>query len=244
MADLSDTAVVLPQQPSPVEVSAFLDLMGYLGALTFQPVNRVSVLRPNELSPLPDKDLLVIGTLARLGAASDLLTRSPYRVEGDSLHVLLTTPLENIWHLFGDRIGDARREAATALTTPLGEGAAVLIGAQSPGGPKRSVVALLAGSPQGLEAMVEAMRNTKLVPDIQGDLTLLAAGTVTSYRGGHTYTAGELPLWLWPEWWLQDEPLAVVGIMLLAAAVMGTCLYRVFRWQGSRRVARRRVPLG
>ena len=30
MADLSETAVVLPQQPSPVEVSAFLDLMGIL----------------------------------------------------------------------------------------------------------------------------------------------------------------------------------------------------------------------
>ena len=88
MADLSETAVVLPQQPTPVEVSAFLDLMGNLGALTFQPVNRISVLRPNELSPLPAKDLLVIGTLAHLGAASGLLARSPYRVDGDSLHVL------------------------------------------------------------------------------------------------------------------------------------------------------------
>jgi hypothetical protein len=158
MADLSDTAVVLPQQPTPVELSAFLDLMGSLGAMTFQPVNRLSVLRPNELSPLPDKDLLVVGTLARLGEASALLSQSPYRVEGDSLHVLLPGPLSDIWHLFGDRTDAARRAAATALTTPLGEGAAVLIGAQSPGATHRSVLALLAGSPEGLEAMVEAMR--------------------------------------------------------------------------------------
>ena len=162
MADLSETAVVLPQQPSQVELTAFLNMMGNLGALTFQPVNRVTVLRPNELLPLPDKDFLVIGTLAHLGAGSDLLARSPYRVDGDSLQVLLPTPLENIWHLFGDRTGDARRGAATALTTPFGEGAAAMIGAQSPGGPQRSVVALLAGSPQGLEAMVNAMRNARL----------------------------------------------------------------------------------
>ena len=45
MADLSDTVVVLPQQPRSVELSAFLELMGNLGALTFQPVNRVTVRR-------------------------------------------------------------------------------------------------------------------------------------------------------------------------------------------------------
>ena len=244
MADLSETAVVLPQQPSPVEVSAFLDLMGNLGALTFQPANRVSVLRPDALSPLPDKDLLVIGTLAHLGAASGLLARTPYRVDGDSLHVLLTGALGTVWHLFGDRTDAARQSADAALTTPLGEGAAVMIGGQAPEGHRRSVVALLAGSPQGLEAMVEAMRNARQAPDIQGDLALLAGGTVTSYRGGGTYTVGELPFWLWPEWWLQDKPAAIFGIMLLAAAVMGTCLYRVFRWQASRRVARRRATPG
>ena len=202
------------------------------------------MLRPNELSPLPDKDLLVIGTLAHLGAASGLLARSPYRVDGDSLHVLLTGALGSVWHLFGDRTDAARQSAAAALTTPLGEGAAVMIGAQAPEGHRRSVVALLAGSPQGLEAMVEAMRNARQAPDIQGDLALLAGGTVTSYRGGGAYTVGELPFWLWPEWWLQDRPAAIVGIMLLAAAVMGTCLYRVFRWQASRRVARRRPTPG
>jgi cellulose synthase (UDP-forming) len=120
----------------------------------------------------------------------------------------------------------------------------VLIGAQSPGANHRSVVALLAGSPQGLEAMVDAMRNARQAPDIQGDLALLAGGTVTSYRAGGTYTVGDLPLWLWPEWWLQDKPATVVVIMLVAAAVMGMCLYRVFRWRASRRVARRRAAPG
>jgi cellulose synthase (UDP-forming) len=152
--------------------------------------------------------------------------------------------LGSVWHLFGDRTDDARQSAAAALTTPLGEGVAALIGGQAPTGHRRSVVALLAGSPQGLEAMVEAMRNARLAPAIQGDLALLAGGTVTSYRGGGTYTVGELPFWLWPEWWLQDQSAAIVVIMLVAAAIMGTCLYRVFRWQASRRVARRRAPLG
>jgi cellulose synthase (UDP-forming) len=127
-----------------------------------------------------------------------------------------------------------------ALSTSLGERTAVLIGAQAPGGKSRSVVALLAGSPQGLDAMVNAMRDTKLVPNIQGDLALLAGGTMVSYRAGGTYYVGYLPFWLWPEWWLQDKPSALIVIMAIAAAGTGFGLYRVLRWRAVRRTARPR----
>jgi cellulose synthase (UDP-forming) len=236
MADLSDTAAILPQQPSPVELTAFLGLMGNLGALTFQPVNRLTVIRTGDVGSLPDKDLLVISTLGQLGAASALLERSPYRVEGANLRVTLPGPLEDIWHIFGDRQQTGSgQQAMSALSTPLGDRAAVLIGAPAPGGNKRSMVALLAGSPQGLDAMVDAMRDTKLVPNIQGDLALLAGGNIASYRAGSTYDVGSLPFWLWPEWWLQDKPGAIIVTMIFAAAGMGICLYRMLRWRDGKR---------
>ena len=242
MADLSDTVVVLPQQPTSVELSAFLELMGNLGALTFQPVNRVTVRRPSELDSMSGKNLLVIGTLAHLDGAGKLLSRSPYRIDGNRLRVLLPSALHGVWRLFGDRTGEVRQEAAAALDAPLGTDSAVMIGARSPApGKTRSVVALLGGSPQAVEALVEAMRDPKLVPGIQGDLALLSGGTVTAWRAGDTYTVGHLPFWFWPDWWMQDRPGAVVLIMLMAAAVMGTCLYRILRWRAGSRVARRRA---
>jgi cellulose synthase (UDP-forming) len=244
MADLSDTALVLPQQPNSVEISAFLDLMGTLGALTFQPVSHVTVLRVNDVSVVPDKDLIVLGTLADVSGAADLLERSPYRLEDRALHVLLPNALRGVWYLFGDRTGAARERVAAAFATPLGEGGAAMIGAESPAGHARSVVALLGGSPQALLAMVETMRDPALSPSIQGDLTLLSGGTVTSYRAGGTYTVGELPFWLWPEWLLQDNAIGIVLVMLVAAAVLGLCLYRVLRWRAGSRVARRRAPQG
>ena len=79
MADLSETAVVLPEQPGPVELTAFLGLMGDFGALTFQPVNRVTVVRTGDAGSLPDKDLLVIarwGTLGRRIRAAGAVTLS------------------------------------------------------------------------------------------------------------------------------------------------------------------------
>ena len=67
--------------------------------------------------------------------------------------------------------------------------------------------------------MLDAMQDTKLVPNIQGDLTVLAGGTTSGYRGGGTYTVGDLPLWLWPEWWLQDQSGAIVISMIVAAFI-------------------------
>jgi cellulose synthase (UDP-forming) len=242
-ADLSETAVVLPERPTALELSAFLDLMGYLGSLTFQPVNRVTVLSPQDLATVPDKDLLLVGTLAHLSAAASLLERSPYRIESNALQVALPNPLEDIYHLFNNPQSEDRRRLSTVLSAPLPDGAAVLLGAASPYR-GRSVVALLAGAPQGLDAMVSAMRDDKLVPSIQGDLALLSGGNITSYRAGATYTVGYLPFWLWPEWMMQDQPVSIGLIMLAAAAVLGVCLYRLLRWKARRRVARRRAPQG
>jgi cellulose synthase (UDP-forming) len=244
MADLSDTAVVLPQQPGAVELSAFLGLMGNLGALTFQPVNRITIVRPGDIATISDKDLLVVSTLAHLGAASSLLERSPYRVEGTALRVLVPSRLQDIWHLFARLGTDTGQEAMTALSTQLSERGAALIGAEAPGSNQRSVVAVLAGSPQGLDAMVDAMRDPKQVPTIQGDLALLGGGTMTSYRSGGTYTVGSLPFWLWPEWLLQDQPIAIIVIMVVAATALGIVFYRILVWRAGGRTARIRPRAG
>ncbi|HEY0182562.1 MAG TPA: cellulose biosynthesis cyclic di-GMP-binding regulatory protein BcsB, partial [Rhodopila sp.] len=244
MADLADTAVVLPQQPSPVELSAFLGLMGNFGALTFQPVNRVTVIRTNDTASAGNKDLLVVSTLAHLGPASALLERSPYRVEGATMRVLLPSALDDIWHMFARDPANSLPQPAAEVTAPLGEHTAMLIGAEAPEGNQRSVVALLAGSPQGLNDMIDAMRDTRLVPNIQGDLAVLSGASVTSYRGGGTYHVGSLPVWLWPEWWLQDQPFAITITMVLAAALLAVCFYRVLTWRAGRRTARSRPGIG
>jgi hypothetical protein len=139
---------------------------------------------------------------------------------------------------------DTGQEAMTALSTTLSERGAALIGAEAPGNNRRSVVALLAGSPQGLDAMVDAMRDPKLVPNMQGDLALLGGGTMTSYRSGGTYTVGSLPFWLYPEWLLQDQPIAIIVVMVVAATALGIVFYRLLVWRASGRTARIRPRAG
>lgn len=239
LADLSETIAILPDRASAVEISAFLGLMGRFGSLTGYPVIRLTVARPSGVDTAAEKDLLLIGTLSHLADASALLRNSPYKLNGDRLAVELPSALDSVWRLFGDQTGEERRHAAAALHTVLGSDGAALIGAPSPFGHARSLVAILAGSPQGLDAMVGSMRDAKISSGIRGDLTLLAAGQVTSYRTGNTYTVGHLPFWLWPEWLLRDQPLWIVCLILLATFILGALLYRVLASHASRRVLRR-----
>ena len=115
----------------------------------------------------------------------------------------------------------------------------MLIGAAAPARNGHSLVALLAGEPQGLGAMVDALGDAKLVPGIQGDLTLLAGGQVTSWRAGPRYTVGYLPAWLWPDWLLRDSPLWILALMVIAAGVLGLMLLRLLVWSAARRIGRR-----
>jgi cellulose synthase (UDP-forming) len=97
-------------------------------------------------------------------------------------------------------------------------------------------VSFLAVTPQGLTGLVDSLRNSTLAPAIQGDFALLAGGRFTSYQVQPTYNVGALPVWLWPEWLLRDRPLSMIGVLVLACAMLSVSLY----W-GLRRAAAARV---
>ena len=97
----------------------------------------------------------------------------------------------------------------------------------------RSVVALLGGSPDAVEALVTTLRDPDQAPLIQGDLSLLTGGRFTSVPGGRVSTpTGRLPFWLYPAWFLRDQPLGIVGVM-----VIGSILVAVFYFFALRRRA-------
>ncbi len=236
MADLSETAVVLPDRPGPLELSAFLRLMGTIGSLTGYPALRVVVVRPDGLDQVADRDLIQIGTLAHLGRGADLLRDGPVHLEGERLAVKLAPPLATIRRWFGDRAIEERARLATSLVANPSEDTAMLLGMASPLQSGRSLVSFLAVTPQGLTGLVDSLRDSALAPSIQGDFALLAGGRFTSYQVQPTYNVGALPVWLWPEWLLRDRPLSMIGVLVLACAMMSIALY----W-GLRRAAAARV---
>ncbi len=236
-ADLSETAVVIPDRPSTVEISAFLALMGRLGALTGYPVVRVSVVRPDAATAAGDKDLLVVGTLGRLQGAAELFRKAPVQMNGTRLQTALPSTLDSVRRIFGDSGESDRNRASTVLSTGLTEETAALVGAESPTRPGRSVVAVLAAAPQGLEGVISTFRDTTQAPLIQGDLSLITGGRATSYRVGATYAVGSLPLWLWPSWALRDQPFGIVAVMLGGCLLCGAALFWAMRRRAGNRLS-------
>ena len=226
MADLSDTAVVLPANPNAGEISGYLNLMGRIGSLTGYPVLRLAVVHPDELQSVKDRNILLIGTIDRLGAAADLLKNTAYQVNGNKLDIKLTGSLDSIRRLFGDPQRTDRDAAATALTASASEGGAVLVGGESPLRSGRSVVALLGGTGADvIPNLVTALRDPDQVPLVRGDLALLTGGRFTSYRVGPEYTSGSLPIWIYPSWLLRDSPLSIVVVMVVGSALLGLFYY-------------------
>jgi cellulose synthase (UDP-forming) len=239
MADLSQTAIVLPAQPSAIELSAFLTLMGRFGAITGYPVTNVAVVRPSETDSVADRDLVLIGTIPHLADAASLLAGAPLQFDGDLLTVALRAPRDSLRHLFSRGAYADRSRASAALATGLTAQTAVLLGAESPLHGGRSLVAILAATPQGLDGAVAMLRDTVRAPAIQGDLSLLSGGQVTSYRVGDSYTVGGLPFWLWPGYLLSDRPLANVVVLMAGCALLGLALF----WALRRRARRRGLEL-
>ena len=232
MADLSETAVVLPDRPTPIEVGAFLDMMGRIGSLTGYPVIRLAVVGPDGLNSVADRNILLMGTISRLGNAASLLRDSPYRVDGNKLRIELPSGLDSVRRLFGDPQRSDRTRAATVLQAAAGPDTGAIVGVQSPLSSGRSVVALLGGAPEAVGTLVTTLRDPDQAPLIQGDLALLAGSRFTSYRVGGQYAVGRLPFWLYPSWLLRDQPLGIVFVM-----VIGSILVALFGFFALRRRA-------
>jgi cellulose synthase (UDP-forming) len=236
MADLSETAIVLPERPSAGELSAFLDMMGRFGAITGYPAIRAMVLRPEGLTAAADRDVLMLGTLQRMQPAAELLNGSAVRMDGARLLISVSDPLDSVRRLFDDRPGAERDRAAATLSAGMSERTAVLVGGESPMRSGRSVVAVLASAPPALEGAVASLRDSVQAPLIQGDLALLSAGKVSSFRVTTPYTVGSLPFWMWPSWYLRDQPYGAIVVMLVGCALFGAALYWIMQRRADRRL--------
>ena len=235
MADLSETAVIIPDNPTTAEITAYLDMAGRIGTITGLPVLKLIVVRPSETASVANRDLLLIGTMTRLGDAADLFVNSSYQVKDGRLSVAQGGVLSSVYRLFGDTSEQDRQKLVNQLSTPLTDDAVAMVGMESPLTKGRSLVALLAAAPQGLDQIVSDMRDPAYSRYIQGDLSILSGDQATSFRIGTTFTFGSVPFWVWPSWYLQDAPFSVLLVLLGGCFLLGI----PFFWFLQRRAAKR-----
>ena len=235
LADLGDTAVVLPERPNALELTAFLNLIGQMSANVGHPASRIEIIRPDAIESVADRNFLVFGVLGRQPALTTLLRNGPVQVEAGRLTVALPDSLETFRQIFLPEDRRRERERLTAVLAQPGDGMGMFISAESPLRSGRTVVAVTGTNPQGMEAMVNALHDPELQPRIQGDMSVLSGGRMTSFMIGPIYHVGSLPWWLLPQYWLGQRP----DLLLLALAVAAALIAIPSYWALRRRAALR-----
>ncbi|MBS7813576.1 UDP-forming cellulose synthase catalytic subunit [Roseococcus pinisoli] len=241
MADLSQTAIVLPERPGTVELTAFLDVVGQLAATVGLASTGIQVVTPAGLQSVAARDLLVVGTFSGQPALGTLMRDTPIRIENERLTLALPDALMDVRAaLIGGPTGAERGRASVALGES-GEGMAAMMGAESPLQAGRSIVALTGVTPAAVSQLVASLRDPDLAPRIQGDLAILAGGRIESFSTGQPYSVGELPWWLRPQLWLAERPERMLLLLLGSAMLIGLPFFWMMRRRSLARL-RGRTP--
>lgn len=202
MADLADTAVVMPDAPAASDQEALLTLLGQLGRWSGMPALRVSLVPAAAIDTVKHKDLLVIGT----GSAGDLLGKwnkgMPMVIERSQNQLQL-------------REQKRSQGPAGSVDVSVNGPIAALVGFESPFARKRSVVALEANAPERLGDLLDVLGDDARVGEVRGDLTVVRQKVVVGLSAGDTYDVGHLPwyAWLWVHISRYPWLMAVAGIL-------------------------------
>ncbi len=222
MADLSETLVLIPREPSTSEVGTLLDTLGLIGAQVGYPALAVRVTDDWNEAQAADADLLLVGPLP------DALRSEK------ALPVLLDAPRS--W-LTQESSGPGGSSTVTRLTMRAGAPLAAVLGLQSPFHEQRSLVALLATSGEDYRLLRDALGDVGKQQAFAGSVALIRESGVSSHAIGEPYYVGELPWWLLLWFHLSEHPVLLAFMAVLSIVLLAVVLWRTLRWAAARRLA-------
>lgn len=237
MADLSETIVVLPEQPTVAQVTTLFETLGGIGAQVGYPAVGLLISHDWHAAHARDADILLIGAMPESMTASpnaSVLLRDtqtalqrPRRPGFAGSRAAVAAGL--------DGMHDDARPVNQVMVQSLAPLAAV-VGMQSAYHAGRSVVALLGSTDEDFRLLREALADSGKRESMRGSVVLIRESGVASEMVGPHYYVGYLPWWQKVWFALSDRPLILGLGTIVIVLVMAALL-----WRGLYRVARRRL---
>ncbi len=229
MADLAETAVVMPDRPALPELGLYLSAMALMGESTGYPVTRHELATAAALDRVADRDLLVIGTGQAQGLLAKWAEHLPIADFNGERRLRDTVKSWRPTYRWENRDIDPLSEPQGDILLAAPGQLSALMGFQSPLTSGRSVVFLYADQAAGLDRLATALTDASRWREIKGDFSMVDDRFIETAKVTPTYYVGALPVKNKLLWFLRDQPLivalaGVLGILLLAAV-----LYRRLR---------------
>lgn len=237
MANLADTAVLLPDAPDDSEIESMLVLLGHIGNKTAYPAVGLTVDTIRNAEKMTDKDMLVIGATKRLEPLLDAWS--------GNLPVDLRAEYQPIPY-FGRRYAERWADWAklnVLLKREKGNPGMVLAGFQSPLQSGRSVVMVAAEDGTKLTEEAAVVNTFYFAKDFDGNVSVIDQENnwdrVQSFERSPRYALGSLSLEEHFKRFIRHNPWLLLGTALLIATLFAALTY--LRMQ---RKAKDRLSLG
>jgi cellulose synthase (UDP-forming) len=214
MADLSQTAVLLPANPGPEVTALFLDLMGYFGTQTGYPALRVQVAWPADAAQLGGKDLLVLGTFSDLANLPEITGRLPLSYQTTYVDRFFSLSRRARLALMPDAL--LRRNSVAWQT---------FNGIASPFASRRSVILIAGRDRSALPGLASALLTTMPLDGIDNTVSLWTHGNFISYPlSTALYSSGDLPWYRAFAYWLPHHVFIMLLLLGIALPLLATCV--------------------
>ena len=232
MADLSQTAVILPDAPAATDYSAYLDLLGMMGGAAGYPSVGVTVLNAADIKHVQDKDLLVLDSGGNQPLLKTWDVELPTHIPDQALPT-------HWWQRLGRRLHlvPVETKSVTLASVSATASQGTLIGLESPLSSGRSVVVVSGSDPSGLSAVLLALQNDHYLDNrIHGSVVAVQGARVVTLSSDQTYYIGHLPFWMALQWFFSNHMW-----LLLVALFAGAALIAILASISLRARARRRL---
>lgn len=237
-ADLSRTALLLPETPSYRLLSSAFDVMAGLSESTGVAGSRLSVaLGPAELGSIQDRHWLAFAPLD--DPLARRLLAPPYSVAGGRLRVTAPSRFEQlkVWSLHG--ISLDREAADRALSSRAHINA--LVASPVPLNRDRQLVLFTSSGPGGVSELAMLTEEVAARGALNDDLALVDSdGQVRTFRLQPGELAGDNDALTQLRWTLGQRPMAMLLLMLFILTALAAGAYPLLRRREQRRLAHRR----
>jgi hypothetical protein len=235
MADLSETLVVVPTNPTATQLSTLFEAVAKISSQTGFPALALNLSDNWDDARKADADLLVLGALpADLRDQPDLNLWLDQTL--DSL-IQASNAAAGQASARAGQINDERNLGANRVEVSTKAPMAAIVGMQSPFHSQRSIVALLATNTPDYQMLRETLSDNGKIDAVSGSVAMIRSSGVNSQRVGEQYFVGYLPWWLMLWFQLSEHPVLLAGMAVLSVLLTAFLLWRALRWAVRRRLA-------
>ncbi|MDQ0671899.1 cellulose biosynthesis cyclic di-GMP-binding regulatory protein BcsB [Pseudomonas sp. W2I6] len=238
LADLSESAVVMPDNVGTDELSAYLTVMGRFGESTGYPATAVKVVQAKDVQSVADKDLLVLATGGNQPLLQQWQQYLPATSDGLQHHFLLSDLPRYVRSWISPDAAANQHTANAGITFSGLSNSTWFAGFQSPLKAGRSVVLIASNQPQGLlEATSALIGGDDYKDSIQGSLAVVQGTQISSLVADQQYYVGDLNYFKFMQWQLSQNLGWMLAITFLGLLVLTCLIYLALRARAKRRLA-------